>query len=87
MKKLLAFALAFCLCAPVFAADKPKASPEETFAKLDKDGDKKLSKEEFVGKRKGDKATSAEAMFKKKDKDNDGFLTLEEFKAGGKKPK
>ena len=65
---------------PVFAAeDKPKVPPEEAFKKADKNGDGKLSEEEFVGKRSGEKADKAKEMFKKKDKDGDGFLSLEEF--------
>jgi Ca2+-binding EF-hand superfamily protein len=65
---------------PVFAADeKPKLSPEEQFKKMDKDGDGKLTLEEFVGKRTGEKADKAKETFTKKDKDADGKLTLEEF--------
>jgi Ca2+-binding EF-hand superfamily protein len=74
------------------AADEPKkgeakakASPEEMFKKLDKNGDGKLSKEEFIGKKEGEAKEKAEKAFAAKDKDKDGFLTLEEFKAGGKK--
>jgi Ca2+-binding EF-hand superfamily protein len=69
-----------------FAADdKPKRDPEEVFKKLDKDGDGKVSLAEFVGKKTGEKATTAETMFKAKDADSDGFLTLDEFKAKKKK--
>ena len=68
-------------------ADKPKATPEEAFKKMDKNGDGKVSKEEFIGKKDGEAKTKAEAAFTAKDKDKDGSLTLEEFKAGGKKAK
>ena len=71
-----------------FGADKPKASAEDKFKKLDTNGDGKLSMDEFKAGQKD--ATKAEAAFKKMDKDNDGFLTLEEYKAGmehGKKAK
>ena len=85
MKKLLMFLVAACLCAPLVSAQDKKATPEEQFKKLDTNSDGKLSKEEFVGKRKGDKAGKAEEMFKKKDKNSDGFLDLAEF--GGKKAK
>jgi len=61
------------------AQDKPKVPPEEQFKKADKDGDGKLSEEEFIGKRTGEKADKAKEQFKKKDKDGDGFLSLEEF--------
>lgn len=69
------------------AADKPKASVEDQFKKMDKDGDGKISLQEFQGKRDGDKAAAAEKRFKALDKDNDGSLSLEEFKARGKKAK
>ncbi|WP_425614150.1 EF-hand domain-containing protein [Anatilimnocola sp. NA78] len=85
MKKLLALLVVFGLCAPVMAQEK-KAEPAEQFKKLDTNSDGKLTKEEFLGKRKGEKATKAEETFKKKDKDGDGSLTLEEF-TGKKKAK
>lgn len=85
MKKLLALLVVFGLCAPAVMAQEKKADPAEQFKKLDANSDGKLSKEEFLGKRKGDKATKAEETFKKKDKDSDGFLSLEEFT--GKKAK
>jgi len=68
-----------------------KKSVEDMFANLDKNGDKKLSAEEFVGNRTGQKADAANAMFKRADKNKDGSVTLDEFKAarkgGGKKKK
>jgi Ca2+-binding EF-hand superfamily protein len=85
MKKLLIVLVAFGLCAPLASAQDKKGTPEEQFKKLDTNSDGKLSKEEFVGKRKGDKAGKAEEMFKKKDKNGDGSLDLAEF--GGKKAK
>ncbi len=69
----------------VKAADKPTA--EERFKKLDKDGDGKLTMEEYKGKKTGEKAEAAEKDFKARDKDNDGFLTLDEFSAKIKKDK
>ena len=90
MKKFLTFALLFgfvvAIASPAVAApDKKKPDPDAAFAKMDKNGDKKLSEEEYVGKKKDDAATKAKARFAKLDKDSDGSLTLEEFKAGGKK--
>jgi len=60
--------------------DKPQKDPEQAFKRRDKDGNGKLTLEEFVGKRSGDKAAAAETRFKTKDKDGDGSLTLEEFR-------
>lgn len=71
--------------APVSAQDKPKPEPEAVFKKLDTNGDGKLDKTEFVGKKTGDAATKAETAFGKLDKNGDGSLSLEEFKAAGKK--
>ena len=87
MKKFLAFIVAAVLCVPALAEEKKKATPEEMFKKMDANSDGKVSKEEFVGKKKDDKLTKAEAMFKKKDKNNDESLDLDEFKAAGKKGK
>jgi Ca2+-binding EF-hand superfamily protein len=64
---------------PASAQDKPKGPTEEMFKKLDTNADGKLSEEEFVGKKTGEKADKAKEAFKKKDKDSDGFLSLEEF--------
>jgi Ca2+-binding EF-hand superfamily protein len=87
MKKLMAVLVALGLCVPVLAvAQEKKANPEEQFKKLDSNNDGKLTKEEFLGKRKGEKATKAEETFKKKDKNGDGSLSLEEF-VGKKKDK
>ncbi len=86
MRRSIAMALAlvvgFGSVSAVFAQDKK--SPEEQFKKLDKDGDSKLTLEEFVGKKKDEAKTKAEEIFKKKDKDSDGKLTLEEFKGKAK---
>lgn len=89
MRKLLVLAVVFGFLAPgvVLGQEKKKPDPEAQFAKMDKNSDKKLSLDEFKGKRSGDKAAKAEEQFKKLDKDSDGSLTLEEFKARGKKAK
>jgi Ca2+-binding EF-hand superfamily protein len=92
MRYLLAGVLAFSLLlvsgATAKAAkpkgNKPKATPEERFKKLDKDNSGTLSEVEFIGKRAGDKAEAAKKMFQKKDKDTSGSLTLAEFTAKGK---
>lgn len=86
MKKCFASLAALSLfagvCALPAADEKPKPTPEETFKKLDKNADGKLSFDEFKGKREEEKARP---QFDAKDKDKDGFLTLEEFKAMAKK--
>lgn len=69
------------------AAAAPAKSPEERFSMMDKDGNKKLSLDEFVGKKKNEKKEKAEKRFKKLDKDSDSALSLEEFKAGIKPKK
>jgi hypothetical protein len=89
MRKLICSSLALAMLAGsttlVLAADKPKKSPEERFAKLDTNGDKKLSLDEFLGKRKDDARTKGEKRFGKLDKDGDKALSLEEFSATPKK--
>ncbi|QDU29337.1 EF hand [Anatilimnocola aggregata] len=79
MKKFFALLFVLGLCTPALMAQDKKADPAEQFKKMDKNSDGKISKEEFIGKRTGDKATKAEEGFKKKDKDGDGSLSMEEF--------
>jgi Ca2+-binding EF-hand superfamily protein len=57
-----------------------KAEAKETFEALDADGDRKLSRAEFVAHRKGEQAIKAAKIFKKMDADGDGSLSPEEFK-------
>lgn len=71
--------------------NRPQRGPGELLKKLDTDGDKKISLEEFkafkpkAGKTgKNGKEFDAEKVFKHKDKNNDGFLTPDEFKREGK---
>jgi Ca2+-binding EF-hand superfamily protein len=52
------------------------------FKRLDKDGDGKLTIDEYRGKKE---ASEVEAKFKGLDKDNDGKLSAEEFAAGAAK--
>ena len=68
-------------------AGKPKLTPEQVFAKRDKNGDGKLTLQEFIGRRKGAKAAMAAKVFAIKDKNGDGVLTLDEFKTRIKKRK
>ena len=86
---VLSLVLGLAVAPCIYAApdDGKKPDPEEVFKKRDKDGDGKLSLEEFLGKRKDEDKVKAEKVFKRKDKDSDGFLTLEEFKAKPKKKK
>ena len=64
-----------------------KRSPEKAFAKLDTDGNGKLSRNEYVGQKEGEAVSKAEANFKMLDKNSDGSLTLEEFKERAKTKK
>ena len=65
MKKILIMIVAVGLCSPLFlsapmsAQEKKGKTDEEQFAALDKNGDKKLTKEEFlapIAEEKKDKA-------------------------------
>jgi Ca2+-binding EF-hand superfamily protein len=89
MKKFLALALAAGLFAPVVlsAQEKKPPTPEETFKRLDKNNDNKLSKEEYIGNTEGEKKTKKEDRFKVLDTDKNDYLSLEELKAGQKKKK
>jgi len=93
-------ALVLSMAAPAGAADADakkkkkdaKKGPDTAalFAKLDKNGDKKVSKEEFTafhgltepkkeGKEPKGLASARDDWFKKLDTNADGFLTAEEF--------
>ncbi len=93
MKKLLVGAV---VCVAVmgivgsaFAEDaakpKKKADPSAAFAKKDKNGDGKISVEEFIDKKEGKAAEKATKSFAKKDKDGDGFLCKAEMAPKAKK--
>ncbi|MCM8543412.1 MAG: EF-hand domain-containing protein [Lentisphaeraceae bacterium] len=75
MKKCIAILVLLGFVASVSAAPKD-------FKSVDKDGDGKVSKEEFTGGNE-----KKEKAFKKLDKDADGSLSEEEFKATMKKKK
>ena len=87
MKKLLALVVAAGMFMPVVVGAQEKKSPEELFKAMDKNGDGKLSKEEYVGNAEGEKKTKKEDRFKTMDKNSDGFLSLEEYKEGSMKKK
>lgn len=73
------------------AKDKPakggagEYKPEEVVAKFDKNGDKKLSLEEFFAmakfKKEKDPAAAAKKSFEEADANKDGSVTAEELKA------
>lgn len=84
MKKILALTLVAGLFVPVMmtgAQEKKGKSPEERFAALDKNSDKKLSKEEFLAPLDAEKKDKAGNRFDMADKDSDKFLSLDEYKA------
>jgi Ca2+-binding EF-hand superfamily protein len=84
MKKILTALLVCGLFMPlmtgVTAQEKKGKSPEERFAALDKNNDKKLSKEEFLAPVAEEKKGKAGDRFDMADKNKDGFLSLEEYK-------
>ena len=82
MKKLLAVALVAGMFMPVLsgAQEKKGKSPEERFAALDKNNDKKLSEEEYLATVPDDKKEKGKSRFATADKNGDKFLSLEEYK-------
>ena len=108
LRVLLSVALAFCVAVgtaeakpgggkgghKAAGAAKAKKAPEDVFKAKDKNGDNKLSQDEFVGNpKKAELKDKLLQQFKAKDKDGDGSLSLAEFTAkkgkgaGGKKHK
>ncbi len=90
MKKFLAWmvvaVVSVAMSSTEASADpkKPKPSREQIFKRLDKDGDGKLTYEEFKAKKKEE---AAQKMFKRLDANADQSLSLEEFTAVRKKKK
>ncbi len=96
MKSIITILSVLAIAAGVIAADakgdgkgkgKGKGDPAKAFARLDTNGDGKLSKEEFLASPAAKKdPAKAEQTFGKRDKNGDGFLSQEEF-APAKKAK
>ena len=84
MKKILTAAFVFSMFMPLMTAsvaqEKKEKTAEERFAALDKNNDKKLSKEEFLATVAEEKKGKAGGRFDEGDKNKDGFLSLEEYK-------
>ena len=82
MKKILAIALVAGMFMPLMsgAQDKKGKTPEERFAALDKNNDKKVSKEEFLANIADEKKGKQGDRFDTADKNKDGSLSIEEFK-------
>lgn len=82
---MMKFSLALVACLFAFGVsaqsdqERPRKSPEEHFAKIDKDGDGFINMEEAENGKKGNLAEK----FKKVDKDRDGLISLVEFKEHG----
>lgn len=90
LKKFCLVAVAAAMMLPVLgtAQEKKGKTAEERFAALDKNSDKKVSKEEYLAAiTDAEKKTKAETRFAAIDKNKDGSLDLEEFKAGNMKKK
>jgi Ca2+-binding EF-hand superfamily protein len=83
-KRILTAVFAALISLPlvVNAADEKKKGG---FAAMDKDGDGKISKKEYVAAQKD--AAKAETRFGQLDKNSDGFLSKDELAAGQKKKK
>lgn len=96
-KLILAVAFAMIFCAPGMAQDEKKkergkgnrATPEETFKKIDADGNGKVTKEEYnkylksnerLAKRLEEDAEWGNKQFDRMDANKDGNVTLEEYK-------
>jgi Ca2+-binding EF-hand superfamily protein len=76
---------ALTLAAPALADDgKKQDAAKERFEDMDRDGNKKLTLQEFIAGRSRDESVGAAKVFAKMDADNDGIVTPEEFKAGAK---
>jgi Ca2+-binding EF-hand superfamily protein len=82
MKKILAVALVFGMFMPLMtgAQEKKGKTAEERFAALDRNNDKKLSKEEYLAPLADDKKDRGTTRFEMADKNKDGFLSLEEYR-------
>jgi len=85
MKKFFVAALFAAMLMPLIpvsvAQEKKGKTPEERFAALDKNNDKKLSKEEFLATVAEEKKGKAGTRFDDADKNKDGSLSLDEYKA------
>jgi hypothetical protein len=82
MKKVLALAMVAGMFMPLLsgAQEKKGKTPEERFAALDKNSDKKLSEEEFIAQLDDDKKEKGKTRFATADKNSDKFLSMEEYK-------
>jgi hypothetical protein len=83
MKKILAIALIAGMFMPLMtgAQEKKGKTPEERFAALDKNNDKKLSEEEYLAPITDEKKKErGKTRFATADKNSDKFLSLEEYK-------
>lgn len=91
---MFALAVSIGLSQVASAEDAPKKGKGGGFAKLDTNGDGKLSLEEFTAGKSDKALENAKKRFTQLDADNDGSVTKEEMKAahpnkegGGKKKK
>jgi Ca2+-binding EF-hand superfamily protein len=78
---LVGFSLVSFAAEAAKAEAKEAAKPSRAFSKADKNGDGKISEEEYVAMAGGrTDAAKAKTAFGRRDKNKDGFLTPDEFK-------
>ncbi len=87
---VLVFALVFAgfLGSDLKAAEakgKGKSTAETRFRVLDKNGDKALTPDEYIGLKEGEAQAKAMNRFRKLDKNRDGRVTWNEYKAASAK--
>ncbi|HWB79063.1 MAG TPA: EF-hand domain-containing protein [Nannocystaceae bacterium] len=85
LTRLATLLTAITVAAPALAEDgKPKDRAKDRFEDMDRDGNGKLTLQEFIAGRSREESVQAAKIFAKMDGDNDGIVTAAEFKAGAK---
>jgi Ca2+-binding EF-hand superfamily protein len=74
----LILAVAIATACDAYAA--PKSQYDEEFSKMDRNGDKRLSEQEFMGKTTGEAREKAKRKFKTLDRDDNKSLSVKEYR-------